>query len=90
MKLVNYDAKTLIMQNLRHDAIKEVPQKFTAAQYRILCKLIRQKPISKKFFNFLLKELYSLSDWHDLSYEQMFELIHVLTYWNYQNREGLQ
>ncbi len=90
MKMMNYDSKTLIMQNLRHDVIKEVPQTFTAAQYRILCNLIRQKPITKKFFNFLLMELYSLSDWHGLSYEQMYELIHVLTYWNYQNREGLQ
>lgn len=84
MKLVNFDTKTLVMQNLRHDTIKEVPKTFTVAQYRILCNLIRQKPITKRFFDFLLKELYSLSDWHDLSYEQMYELIHVLTFWNYQ------
>lgn len=90
MKLVNYDIKTLVMLNLRHDTIKEIPKTFTTAQYRILCNLIRQKSITKRFFDFLLKELYSLSDWHDLSYSQMYELIHVLTYWDYQNKEGLQ
>ena len=41
--------------------------------------MIRQKGIEKRFFDFLLAELYNLSDWKELKYEQMYELIHVLT-----------
>lgn len=85
MKLLNYDSKELIMQSLRSDtAQKEVPDHYTHTQYKILCRLIIQKRIKKQFFEFLLSELYQLSDWKELTYRQMYELIHILTYYNYQ------
>lgn len=83
MKLLNYDSHTLIMQNVR-SAVQEVPVSYTKAQFQILCHLIRCKRISKEFFYFLLEQLYNLSDWKQLNYEQMYELIHVLTYYNYE------
>lgn len=86
MKLLNYDAKYLIMQNVR-TIPKEIPNKYTLCQYRILCKLIRQKKITKKFFDYLIYNLYELSDWQELNYQQMYELIHVLTYYNYSKNE---
>ena len=46
MKLLNYDTKYLIMQNLR-PVTKIVPDHYTASQYKILCRLIRQKKITK-------------------------------------------
>ncbi len=83
MKLLNYDSKTLIMQNIR-STVKVIPTTYTTGQYKILCRLIFQKRITKDFFDFLLLELYGLSDWRRLSYPQMYELIHILTYWNYK------
>lgn len=88
MKLLNYDTRTLIMQNLRQDAKREMPTTFTAAQYKILCNLIRTKPISRKFFDFLLSELYGLKDWRGLDYSQMYQLIHILTYYDYQKERA--
>lgn len=83
MKMLNYDAKYLIMQNLR-PVTKNTPDHYTESQYKILCRLIHQKKITKKFFDFLLLELYQLKDWKQLNYNQMYELIHVLTYLNYE------
>lgn len=83
MKLLNYDTHTLIMQNVR-SVTREVPITYTKSQYRILCNLIRQKHITKQFFDFLLLQLYDLTDWRELDYSQMYQLIHVLTYWNYE------
>ena len=83
MKLMNYDLKDLIMQNVRSTK-QETPIGFTEAQYKILCRLIKQKKITKQFFDLLLRELYGLSDWKQLSYSQMYELIHVLTYFDYE------
>ena len=85
MKLLNYDHRELIMQNVR-TVTREVPENFTIAQYQILRKLIIQKQISKQFFDFLLLQLYDLSDWKQLNYTQMYELIHILTFWNYEKR----
>lgn len=84
MKLLNYDTKTLIMNNLRSAEKPPVTDGYTHRQYEILCNLIIQKKIEKKFFNFLLMELYDLSNWKELTYEQMYELIHILTYYNYK------
>lgn len=86
MKLMNYDTKTLIYQNMRSDVreVEEKPQTYTQRQYNILCRLIQQKKITKQFFNFLLESLFELKDWKQLNYEQMYELIHVLTFYNYQ------
>lgn len=83
MKLLNYDRKDLILQNVRVKT-SPVPNKYTQTQYNILCRLIRQKGITKQFFDFLLSELYQLSDWKALSYQQMYELIHILTFYNYK------
>lgn len=83
MKMLNYDSKYLIMQNLR-TVTQNVPDHFTKSQYKILCRLIRQKKISKQFFDFLLSELYQLYDWKQLNYSQMYELIHILTYLDYE------
>jgi len=83
MKLLNYDSRTLIYQNLRCCAPK-IPQTFTKCQHELLCKLIRQKGITRQFFNVLLTELYGLDDWRKLTYWQMYEIIHILTFWNYR------
>lgn len=85
MKLLNYDHKELIMQNVR-TVTREVPPTYTTSQYKILCRLIRQKRITKQFFDFLLLQLFDLSDWRQLDYLQMYQLIHILTYWNYGKR----
>ena len=82
MKLINYDTKYLIMQNVRSNT-KEVPSTYTPCQYQILCRLIRQKKITKQFFDVLLMHLYNLSDWKQLDYQQMYNLIHVLTFYDY-------
>ena len=87
MKLMNFDKRTLIMQNVRADIqkVQEKPQTFTKKQYDILCRLIQQKKISKQFFSFILSSLFDeITDWKQLDYSQMYELIHVLTFWNYQ------
>ena len=84
MKVLNYDSRTLIMQNVRTVKKERIPDTFTLCQYRILCNLIRQKRIKKKFFYFLLSELYNLSDWKKLNYSKMYELIHFLTFYNYE------
>ena len=84
MKLMNYDTKYLIMQNMR-TVSKEMPSTYTLCQYQILCRLIRQKKITKQFFEFLLLHLYDLTDWKQLDYQQMYKLIHVLTYYDYTN-----
>lgn len=83
MKLLNYDTKYLIMENLRPVTIN-VPDHYTESQYKILCRLIRQKKITKQFFNFLLAELYQLQDWKQLTYGEMYQLIHILTYLDYK------
>lgn len=86
MKLLNYDERTLILQNVR-PVIRETPTTYSKAQYNILCRLIRQKRITEQFFNFLLLKLYGIQDWKKLSYNEMYELIHVLTYYNYGGNE---
>ena len=83
MKLMNYDLKDLIMQNVRSTK-QEPPIGFTEAQYKILCRLIKQKKITRPFFELVLKGLFDLEDWKQLSYSQMYELIHVLTYFDYE------
>lgn len=83
MKLLNYDRRELILQNVRCTT-KEMPTTYTMSQYRILCNLIRQKHITKQFFDFLLLQLYGLTDWKKLNYRQMYEFIHILTFYDYQ------
>lgn len=89
MKLMNYDKKDLIYQNMRADVqrAQKKPQTYTKTQYSILCRLIQQKKVTEQFFNFLLESLFELKDWKQLNYEQMYELIHVLIFWNYQTKK---
>ena len=82
MKLLNYDERTLILENVR-SVVQDTPTAYSKAQYQILCRLISQKRISERFFYFLLQHLYGLNDWKKLTYCQMYELIHILTYWDY-------
>ena len=82
MKLLNYDRRELILQNVR-SVKNEVPATYTKSQYRILCNLIKQKHISKQFFDFLLMQLYQVTDWKQLNYCQMYDLIHILTFYDY-------
>jgi hypothetical protein len=82
MKLVNYDERTLILQNLR-PVTRQVNKAYTKAQYRILCNLIRQKRITEPFFMLVVSSLYGLNDWKQLNYNQMYELIHILTFYDY-------
>lgn len=86
MKLMNYNAKTLIYQNVRADVqkVQEKPQTYTKTQFDILCRLIQQKKVTKQFFDFLLESLFELKDWKQLDYGQMYELIHILTFYNYE------
>ena len=83
MKLLNYDNRELIMQNLRCTT-QEAPNTYTKTQYKILCRLITQKKIKKEFFQFLLQRLYDLNDWRRLNYSQMYELIHILIFYDYK------
>ena len=83
LKLVNYDERTLILQNLRPVTKQQVNKAYTKAQYRILCNLIRQKRITEPFFMLVISSLYGLNDWKKLSYEEMYQLIHILTYFDY-------
>lgn len=84
MKLLNYNSRHLIVNNLRTASNSELPKTHTQAQYKILCNLIIQKKISKRFFDFIVKELYEVDDWKELNYSQVYELIHILTYFDYK------
>lgn len=86
MKLMNYEPRTLIYQNVRADIRKanEVPQNYTQTQIKILRRLIQQKKVTEQFFSLILTSLFEITDWKQLNYEQMYELIHVLTFWDYQ------
>lgn len=87
MKVLNYDSRTLILQNLRPVKKEQIPDRYTPCQYRILCNLIRRRHIKKEFFYLLLSELYNLSDWRKLSYPEMYELIHILTRYDFKKAE---
>lgn len=84
MKLLNYDKRTLILQNVKTTIPKKIPPTFTFRQYKILCNLIQRKKISKESFDIILDALFDLKDWRKLDYQQMYELIYVLTHWNYE------
>ena len=87
MKVLNYDSRTLIYQNLRTVKKEQIPDTFTLCQYRILCNLIRRKHIKKEFFNLLLSELYGLDNWKNLNYSQMYEMIFILTRYDFKKME---
>ena len=84
MKLVNYDKQTLIMQNVKSAERPPMPEHFSKSQYRILRNLIIQKKIEKRFFDFIISGLFEKTDWKTLNYSEMFTLIHVLTFYDYE------
>lgn len=84
MKQLNYDTRTLLLQNIRQPEKHPLPERYTHGQYQILCRLIKRKRITEKFFLFLLTELYGEKDWKQLSYKQMYELIYILTHYDYK------
>ena len=90
MKLMNYDRRTLILQNVRSSVqdVEEKSQTYTKTQFDILSRLIVQKKITRQFFDFLLESLFELKDWKQLSYKQMYELIHILTFYNYEKERA--
>ena len=84
MKQLNYDTKYLIYQNLKIKFVEQyVPVKYSQAQYRLLCRIIKQRHITKEFFDFLMVQLFDFTDWKNLNYKQMYQLIFILINWNY-------
>lgn len=84
MKLMNYDREYLIMSNLRTVESQPKPSTRTQAQYKILCNLVVQKKISRRFFEFIVSELFGVDDWRKLDYDETYRLIHILTFYDYQ------
>ncbi|MCM1236206.1 MAG: hypothetical protein NC489_39490 [Ruminococcus flavefaciens] len=87
MKQLNYDVKSLILMNVKPDEKPPVPGHFTRSQYKVLCKVIIQKKIQKRFFDFVLSGLFGLDDWKKLDYSQMYTLIYVLSHYDYRKGE---
>lgn len=84
MKLMNYDREYLIMQNVKSVKRPPTPDTYTKSQYKILCNLIQQKHIKKPFFDFIISGLFEETDWKKLDYQQMYQLIHTLTFYDYR------
>lgn len=84
MKLMNYDPKTLILQNVKSAEKYPLPDTYTRSQYRILCNLIQRKHIKKQSFDFIVSGLFGVTDWKKLNYKQMYTLIHILINWDYE------
>ena len=87
MKLINYDREYLIMKNVKSVERQPTPEHYSKAQFQILCNLIRQKPISKQFFDFIVLEIFNKEDWKKLSYDEVYKLIHILTFYNYEKEK---
>lgn len=77
MKLINYSLDYLV------DTQTPTPPKhpYSDCQFRILCRVIRQKRISKTYFYGLLKELYNYRTVTQLSYAEMYRVIWILNHW---------
>ena len=73
MKALNYDMRTLIMQNVKSAEKKPLPDTYTKSQYRILRNLVIQKGITEKFFRFIMSGLFGKADWKTLTYSEMYE-----------------
>jgi hypothetical protein len=79
MKLLNYSLDYLV--EIQTPPPPKVP--FSKCQYRILCKIIRQKQISRTYFYGLLNELYGYHSIRQLSYEEMYRTIWLLNHWEF-------
>lgn len=86
MKLLNYSPEALIAENMRvppKETENTSPRKHTPRQYQILCHLIKEKKITREFFAYVVSGLFGTEDWKTLDYDRTYQLIHVLTYFNY-------
>lgn len=84
MKALNYDIKSIILQNIKSAEKQPLPEHFTKSQYRILRNLIIQKKIEKRFFDFIISGLFEETDWKKLDYSQMYTLIYVLINYDFK------
>lgn len=73
----------LVVKNVRC-TVREILETYTKAQYKILCRLIKQKHITKEFFYFMIEQIFDLSDWKWMDYRQMYKMIHILTFYDYK------
>ena len=87
MKQLNYDVRSLILMNVKSAERPPVPDTYTRSQYRVLCKVIIQKRIEKRFFDFIVSGLFKKTDWKTLTYGEMYELIYTLSHYDYNNKE---
>lgn len=90
MKLLNYSPEVLIVENMRvipKEKESTPPRRRTPRQYQILCHLIKEKQITREFFTYIVSGLFGTEDWKTLDYSQTYQLIHVLTYFDYQKAE---
>lgn len=79
MKLMNYSLDYLVEIQI------PMPPKrsYSDCQFRILCRVIYQKKVSRSYFYGLLNELYNYYTVKQLSYEEMYRVIWILNHWNF-------
>lgn len=77
MKLLNYSMSYLVETNT-----PQPPKRpYINCQLRILCRVIRQRKITREYFYNLISEVYQCQSIHQLSYEEMYRVIWVLNHW---------
>ena len=84
MKLLNYDSQSLILMNVKTVEKQPTPTHYSRAQVQILRNLVKRKPISKEFFDFVVLEMFGKKDWKELNYGEMYSLIYILTHFDYK------
>lgn len=87
MKQLNYDMRSLILMNVKSTEKPPVPDTYTRGQYRLLRKVIIQKKVEKRFFDFILSGLFEKTDWKTLNYSEMYLLIYTLSHYDYRKGE---
>lgn len=81
MKLLNYSMSYLV----EHNTPQPPKRPYTDCQFRILCRVIKHKKISREYFYYLIAEVYQCHSVHQLSYEEMYRLIWILNHWRSEN-----
>ena len=78
MKMLNYSLRYLV------EAYTPAPPKrpYSMGQFKLLCRLIKQKGITKDCFYKLLYEMYECHSIKQLSYEQMYHIVGAIAYLN--------
>lgn len=83
MRVLNYSLEYLL-----ETATPEPPrQPYSSCQFRILCRIIRSKHISREEFYNLLNRTYHVSGIKYLDYEKMYRLIYILNHWKFIYRK---